>query len=178
PGNWDRADMGGTPQRLNITPASKLKIALEEIKKAADRIGWKTMLEADHHGPSGEVPLVFVEIGSGEEEWADQNAAAAMASAISASLSRNEIYETCLGFGGGHYPKSFTKLILDGSIAISHIAPKYVIDSIDETMFAHAIERSVEKISKVIILKDETNTAQKEKINGFATKLGLVVEMV
>ena len=182
PGNWDKADMGGSPRTLNVAAASKLKILLQEIKKEADKIGWNTTLEADHHGPTGKTPIIYAEIGSGEEEWADLGAASAMANAIMTSVKRiedkNETFETFFGVGGGHYPKTFTKMVLESEFACGHIAPKYAIDSMDEDMFRQAIEKNVEKISKVIVLKDETNRAQKDKIEGFCRKFGIVCEII
>lgn len=178
PGNWSDAEMGGNAKTLNIAAGSRLKILLQEIKKQADRIGWNTSLEADHHGPTGKVPIIFAEIGSGEEEWCDENAAEAMANAIMASFSSHETYETFFGVGGGHYPRAFTKLILEGELAVGHIAPKYVIDVMDEDMFKQAIEKNVENISKVLIVKEETNAVQKEKIKNFATKYGIKYELI
>lgn len=178
PGNWSAADMGGEPRTLNTAHASRLKTLLLGIKKEADGIGWKTSLEADHHGPTGKTPLIFAEIGSTEEEWKDWRAAQGMARAIAASIGRVERYESFFGIGGGHYPKTFNRMVLDGPLAIGHIAPKYVIDAMDEEMFRQGVERNVERISKVIVAKDETNLAQKEKIKGLAERSGIPCELV
>lgn len=178
PGNWDNAEMGGSPRTLNIAPASVLKIMLQELDKEARKIGWETSLEADHHGPTCKLPILFVEIGSGEREWADKTAADAVARAITAVMKREERFETFFGVGGGHYPKAFTKLTLQGELAVGHILPKYLIDTLDEDMFRQAIERSVEKVTKVIIAKDETNMSQKEKIKAMAEKFSIRCEMI
>ncbi len=178
PGNWGNADMGGSPRTLVPSPASRLKILMQEIKREADRIGWKSSLEADHHGPTGSTPMIFAEIGSGEAEWADNGAASAMARAIMASVRRDERFQTVLGIGGGHYPRLFTRLVLEGDVAVSHIAPKYVIDQIDEGMFRQAVQRSVEKVSKVVVAKDETNAGQKSRVSGFAERAGIPCEFI
>lgn len=178
PGNSGAADMGGSPRTLNIAPGSRLKILLQEIKKEADRIGWKTSLEADHHGPTGNVPMIFAEIGSGEEEWKDETAAKAMANAIAACIRRNEVFESFFGVGGGHYPKVFTKIALETPLAIGHIAPKYVIDSLDECMIRQAVEKNVEKITKILVIKDETNVAQKKRINELSKMIGVKCEFI
>ncbi len=178
PGNWGNADMGGSPRTLVPSPASRLKTLMQEIRKEADRIGWKASLEADHHGPTGNTPMIFAEIGSGEAEWADKGAAAAMARAIMASVRRDDAFETVFGVGGGHYPRLFTRMVLDGDAAVSHIAPKYVIDQIDEEMFTQAVQRSVEKVSKVVVAKDETNAGQKRRMAELSERAGIPCEFI
>ncbi|MFN7991907.1 MAG: D-aminoacyl-tRNA deacylase [Candidatus Micrarchaeia archaeon] len=176
PGNWGDAELGGRSRTLCVAAAGRLKILLQEIKKEADRIGWKCSLEADHHGPTGATPMIFAEIGSGEAEWNDPEAALAMANAIVASLSRDDRYQAVFGIGGGHYPKVFTRLMLETDLAIGHILPKYAIDNLDEEMFRQALEKTVEKVWKVLVVKDETNAAQKGRISELARKAGIDCE--
>ena len=178
PGNWKNADFGGEPRTLNIAAASRVKILAQEISKEAEKISWKFALEVDHHGPTCSVPIIFVEIGNGEEQWKDENAAAAMANAVSAAIRRNENYEAVFGAGGGHYAKDFTRIVLETELAVGHIAAKYVLDDLDEEMFMQGIEKNVEKISKVLILKKETNSSQKKKLFAFAEKAGVPYELV
>ena len=178
PGNWSHAEMGGEARTLNIAAASRLKILMQELKKEADRIGWESSLEADHHGPTCSVPILFVEIGNGEEQWTDKEAAGAVANAVMACSKRDERFEAVFGVGGGHYPRDFTKLAIESEFAVGHIAPKYAIESVDAEMFRQAIEKNVEKVTKVVISKDETNLAQKEKIKKLADDYGIPVELI
>ncbi len=181
PGNWADAGMGGTPRTLNVAPAGMLKILLQELKREGDGIGWPVSLEADHHGPTCEVPILFVEIGNGEAEWKDERAAEAVANAVATSLdrdARHETFETVFGVGGGHYSKTFTKLVLETPLAVGHILPKYAIEALDEGTFRQALERNVEKVAKVLVSRDETNAAQREKISALAEKYGVVVEKI
>jgi len=180
PGNWAHADMGGKPKTLNVAAAGKLKILLQELKGEGDRIGWPVTLEADHHGPTCDVPILFVEIGNGEMEWANADAAEAVANAVVKFLERDakgETFEAVFGVGGGHYSK-FTKVVLETGLAVGHIAPKYVLDELDEEMFRQAIGRNVENVAKVLVLKDETNVNQRQKIKEMASGLGLAVEEI
>jgi D-aminoacyl-tRNA deacylase len=119
-----------------------------------------------------------VEIGSSEEEWNDSQAAEAIAKSLVASMKRDEVYETVFGIGGGHYAKDFTKLVIEEEVAVAHMAPKYALDELDEQMFRQAIERNVEKISKIIILKKETNSSQKKKVIAFAESFGIDYELI
>jgi D-aminoacyl-tRNA deacylase len=181
PGNWNEAGMGGDPRTLNIAAASMLKILIQELKKEGDRIGWPVSLEADHHGPTCRAPILFVEIGNGEDEWRDELATEAVANAVAAGLDRyakGERFETVFGVGGGHYPRMFTKLVLETPLAVGHILPKYAIESLGEDTFRQAIEKNIEKVAKVLIAKEETNAGQKEKIKLFAEKTGMDWEMI
>jgi D-aminoacyl-tRNA deacylase len=178
PGNWAAAEMGGEPRALNIAPASALKTLLRELKREGDRIGWPVSLEADHHGPLSKAPILFVEIGNGEEQWADGESAAAVANAGSAAVSKHETFETVFAVGGGHYPRTFTRLVLESELAVGHICPKYAIESLAEDTFSQAIEKNVEKVSRVLIAKDETNAPQKEKIRKLCGDFGMECAMV
>ncbi len=178
PGNWDKAEMGGKERTLNIAAASRLKIIARHMKEEADRIGWEFTLETDHHGPTCNIPIIFVEIGNGEEEWNDMDAAEAVAGAVAASLEEKEEYETVFGVGGGHYSREFTKLVLETELAVGHIAPKYAIDSLEEDTFRQAIEKNAEKVSKVLISKKETNSSQKNKIISLAGKFRIPYEFI
>jgi len=181
PGNWGSADMGGKPRTLNIAAAGKLKILLQELAAEAKRIGWPVSLEVDHHGPTCGVPILFVEIGNGETEWKDEKAAGAVANAVARMLerdSKHETFETVFGVGGGHYSKTFTKVMLESDYAVGHIVPKYAIEALDGEMFKQAIEKNVEKVSKVLISRDETNAPQREKIEKMAAEIGLPCERI
>ena len=178
PGNWGKAEMGGESEKLNIAAGSRLKILFQEIAKEAERVGWKSSIEADHHGPTCEVPIIFVEIGTTETEWRDEEAGKAIANAVVRGMKRNETYETVFGVGGGHYPRLFTRLELESALAFGHMLPKYSVDTLTEDMFRQAIVRNAEKVAKVIISKDEVNARQREKIIGLCGKFGVKYELM
>ena len=168
PGNWGEAGLGGEPRTLNTAYGSRIK----EFVKATHGKGWPVFMEADHHGPTIDKPIIFVEIGSSEKEWPDKEAAKIVAEGTLAMIKSNKTYESVLGIGGGHYAKKFTGFILETEYAVGHIAPKYVIDNLDFDMFKQAIGKNIEPIKKVVVLKEETNLRQKEKIQEFAEKAG------
>jgi len=166
PGNWGGAGLGGEPNTLNIAYGSRIK----EFIKSTYGKGWPVFMEADHHGPTIDKPIIFVEIGSTEKEWIDKKAAKIVAEGTLAMIKSNKTYESILGIGGGHYTKRFTEFILETEYAVGHIAPKYVIDNLDFGIFKQAIEKNVETVKKVVLLKEETNARQKEKIREFSEK--------
>lgn len=178
PGNWGEAKFGGKPRSLNIAWGSRLKSMMIELKRANEGLDWPLSMETDHHGPTCDVPIMFVEIGSAEEQWKDEQAAGVVAEAVSRFIDDDRGYECAFGIGGGHYNREFTKLLLESDMAIGHVAPKYAIDGLDEEMFRQAIERNVERISKAIVLKDGTNAEQKRKAKELAASFGIACELI
>ncbi len=178
PGNWGEAKMGGSPRTLNIAPASLMKILIRNVARQNSSLGWPVFLEADHHGPTSRVPMVFVEIGSTEEEWKNRDAAAAVAEAVLSSLGDSTKYDAVFGVGGGHYSREFTKLALESEFAVGHIAPKYALENLDRELFRQAIEKNVERVKKVMIAKKATNSTQKKRAIALAENAGISYEFI
>lgn len=183
PGNWDKADMGGEARTLNIAHGALLKTIVRELGRANDKhgLGWPVSVEADHHGPTAKVPIIFVEIGSTEKEWKNGTAAMVVAEAVNEAMKRHGDGkpETVFGVGGGHYSREFTEMILkDDSFAVGHICPKYAIDKLDDDTFRQALEKNVDPVKRVLALKDGTNAAQKEKVKKLCGKFGASYEEV
>jgi len=200
PGNWGEAGMGGEPRTLNIAHGMLLKKIIRELDIANKRhgLGWPVRIEADHHGPTCDVPIIFVEIGSTEKEWKNEKAGAVVADAVSNALrvmrdtmepaapssrspsdfrTGNPKPETVFGVGGGHYAKEFTELELGrADVCIGHICPKYAIESLAEDTFRQAIEKNTEPVRRVLVLKDGTNAEQKEKVRGLCESFGVEYE--
>jgi D-aminoacyl-tRNA deacylase len=147
PGNWGKADLGGKNSTLCIAPAIALKLALQTLYFDRDRFGlsdWACGLEVTHHGPFiGSTPVLFIEIGSSKQEWQHLPAAQLVARSIIAVVQHAmKSYPVVLGFGGPHYCPAFTRLSLETSYAVGHIVPKYHLDTLNEKLLQHAIERS------------------------------------
>ncbi|HEX5186316.1 MAG TPA: D-aminoacyl-tRNA deacylase, partial [Nitrososphaeraceae archaeon] len=68
-----------------------------------------------------------------------------------------------IGLGGNHYGSKFNKLILDTDYGIGHIANKYNLINIDNSMLNQMILRSYEKVYYIIIDKKGLGN-EKEKI--------------
>ncbi len=137
PGNWTpEALYGGSPEQLSVAEPRLIKAALQTLKARRDATGieYEVSLEVTHHGPTAmDSPVVFVEIGSGPEQWSDPSAADVTARAIldTVALKYPDSWVPCVGFGGGHYPPRFTEIMLSTQYAVGHIMPKYVTDNIN-----------------------------------------------
>lgn len=70
PGNLAEAELGGIPRRVSISPASAMRDALLEMATAKEEMGLKyeVSYECTHHGPSLDVPTMFVELGSSPKQ--------------------------------------------------------------------------------------------------------------
>ncbi len=178
PGNWADADMGGMPRTLNISYGSKMKTVLMNIERIVKMRGlddvWDVRMEVDHHGPTLDHPIMFVEIGSTIAEWNDPVAVRVVGDAIVASLDDDSTYTNVVGYGGGHYAPRFTKheLLEDGP-AYAHLCPKYVFDRIDYSMFKQAIEKSVEPVERIEVEKKGLTSGQKKRVREWCELYGI-----
>lgn len=151
PGNFSKAKYGGEDGTLSISNALMQSECLRKLFKLNKDNKWnyKVTLEVTHHGPSLEVPCLFVEIGSGPEQWNHKGTCSGIAS-VSLSLIKdykkimNSTKTIGIGVGGPHYAPNFTRRLLkDKSIAIGHICPKYALKSLNKEMFKQMIDKTV-----------------------------------
>jgi len=179
-GNWGgEARLGGKPRSLSPVPALKLKQAVGELARAAEKIGWPVAMEATHHGPLLNTPLLFMEVGSSEMEWGDRGAAEAVAEAITrvVSLSPSDA-EPVLGIGGGHYCPAFTKLQLEGKWAVGHVLQKHAVDEVDEGTLRQAVEKTFPRAQRALIDWKGVSSQQRKRAIALCEKIGLPFERV
>ena len=120
-GNWGSADFGGKERTLNIACPAKLKVALMKMKELSGAsLRWDVCMEVDHHGPTLETPVFFIEIGSTEKEWGIPEAGEIVSRAIMAAVESREEFPAYVGFGGTHYTSKFTPIVLNSEKAIGH----------------------------------------------------------
>jgi D-aminoacyl-tRNA deacylase len=155
PGNFGNAELGGLPRKLSVSPASAMQNALKALmyRKEALNLGYEVSFECTHHGPSLNVPTMFVELGSSAAQWSDLKAAEAVAhSAISAIANFSApTISAVLGIGGTHYNQKFTLMALMGEAAFGHMIPKYAISLVDAEMLSQCVERTLEKVPLAIL---------------------------
>ena len=146
PGNpTSRADLGGNPKSLSFTDPPRLRAALLAMDEAREtkRLNYAVTIEATHHGPTElGVPTLFVEIGSGEEQWNDPEAAACAGQAIWTAATSPSKGKVAVGFGGGHYSNKHCAAIRKEGYAFSHILSKYFFDEYDENIVRMAFTRT------------------------------------
>jgi D-aminoacyl-tRNA deacylase len=136
PGNFDKSQYGGKDKELCYTNPILLKRAFQDLNALGKDSGYSITLEATHHGPLIRKPVLFIEIGSKEEEWKDSLAGEVIARTIMKALteSGDRKYDVALGFGGTHYCAAFNRIESGTEVAMGHICPKHSIGHLDEKM--------------------------------------------
>lgn len=151
PGNWDNAEMGGMNRRLCIASPFYLKEGFKLLEKN-NNIDFDVTLEVTHHGPYLDKPCMFIEIGSGEQEWKNKDAANVIAKTIIELVSKEKKnYVNVIGIGGTHYGTNFNKIMSRTEIAVSHICPKYMLEVLSTVMIKQAIDRTDGKIDYILL---------------------------
>jgi D-aminoacyl-tRNA deacylase len=156
-GNFADADLGGLPQTVSISAATLMSTTLRKLVFFQQKLGlssYEVSFEVTHHGPSLDVPTMFVELGSSMPQWTDSKAAYAVACATISALGTfesNPAQNAVIGIGGTHYNKKFTQMALNGHAVFGHMIPKYAVANVDVSMLKHCVERSLEKVSEVLL---------------------------
>ncbi|VVB58798.1 D-aminoacyl-tRNA deacylase [Candidatus Anstonella stagnisolia] len=175
PGNWGNADLGGVPRTLNICAPSAMKNILCKMNELSQKseLKWPVSLEVDHHGPTLSSPILFAEIGSGEEEWANEVAGEIVADAIMDGLASEKEFPAYLGFGGMHYASKFNGYEVGGSIALSHILPKYHAASFEREMLAQALEKCTQKAEGALVDWKGLGGEERQKVISILEEAGV-----
>lgn len=138
-GNFGAAEYGGKDgqfARACPNAHSAVVAALAEHAPAEYEVG----IECTHHGPT-EVgaPSMFVEVGSAEPQWADPDAARAVARAIldirgvaADAPAENGHQRHLVGFGGGHYAPRFERVVRETDWRVGHIGADWSMAALDD----------------------------------------------
>jgi D-aminoacyl-tRNA deacylase len=178
PGNLAEAKLGGKPRTVSVAPAAAMKNALSEMAKLRDERGldYEVSYECTHHGPSLDVPAMFVEVGSSPKQWKDTKAAEVVADAAVAAVSECPNCSVALGIGGPHYNKKFTKLALSTRWAFGHMIPKYALPEVDAEIIRQCVERTVGTVDSAVLDWKGIKGEHKPKIVAALDSLGLPSE--
>jgi D-aminoacyl-tRNA deacylase len=169
-GNLREAELGGSPRSLPPAAPAMMQAVLREIFVNRPA-GYRVSYEVTHHGPTDLViPSFFVEIGSTEKEWGDEEAGCAIARGILDATPADAI--PLVGFGGNHYAARQTQIALSSRGAFGHIAHSREVGSLTETMVRMMVEKSGAEaayIDRKAVLKDELHA-----ITGLLDTLGII----
>ncbi|WP_330631105.1 D-aminoacyl-tRNA deacylase [Halocatena halophila] len=129
-GNLGPAEYGGTDGSLARTGPNAIAHALAALDRHAPT-SYETGLEGTHHGPSElSTPAIFIELGSGPEQWEDLSGARAVASAILDLRGvEPDTDRAIVGFGGGHYVPRFERIVRETDWAVGHIAVDWALEA-------------------------------------------------
>lgn len=174
PGNVAGAEYGGNPRSVPAAAPAALRHVYHALRDSAPA-GYEVGIECTHHGPSDVgAPCLFVEVGSGPEQWADETAARAIADAVyglrSADLGRSE--HILLGIGGGHYAPRFERLLRETGWRVGHIAPDWALDELtDEATTRTVLDRLFSASGARLALLDGEGKALAELVDALGYRV-------
>jgi len=155
-GNPGPAEFGGDPESF----ARAAPNALAELLRAFDDHapdGYGVAMECTHHGPTDlDVPSLFVELGSTDEQWDDPAGARAVARAVLDCRGVDaERDRQLVGFGGGHYARRFERVVRETDWAVGHVLADWALDDMAHPREATAvIDRAFERSGAARALVD------------------------
>ncbi|KCZ71219.1 hypothetical protein ANME2D_03254 [Candidatus Methanoperedens nitroreducens] len=171
-GNLNDAKFGGMRRQLAVAAPQAVRSLFRSLKVLGENEEYEVTLECTHHGPSDlEVPSVFIEIGSNEQQWVDEVAGKIVANAI--LMLKDNDSPVAVGFGGTHYAPRQTALLLETGITFGHIFPGHVLDELDESMIRQAFMKS--KADFAYFDRKSMRAEQREKLGTMIEGMGFEV---
>lgn len=161
-GNFGPAEYGGDPGTLSRACPGAQTAVLDALETHAPD-DYQVGIECTHHGPTAVgAPSMFVELGSGEPQWADPDGARAVARAVldlagvtadnwDAAAEDGSEHDRpprqLVGFGGGHYAPRFERIVSETPWAVGHIGSDWALDAMgspaeNRDVVRQAFERS------------------------------------
>lgn len=180
PGNLGEAEFGGIPRKVSVSPANAMRDALKTLMKFKQemRLEFEVSYECTHHGPSLDVPAMFVELGSSIKQWNDPRAAEAVAHAAIEAISKfgDSKASAVLGIGGTHYNAKFTRMALESGLAFAHMIPKYAIPFVDSELLKQCVEKTLERVECAILDWKGIKGEHKQPLIRMLDEIGLPCE--
>lgn len=156
PGNFGVAEFGGLPGTVSVAPGLAMQSALKTLFRQNEllHLGYDVSYECTHHGPSLNVPSMFVELGSSSVQWEDTQAASAVAYAALEAIATFEVnasFPSVIGVGGTHYNQKFTKMSLSGEAVFGHMFAKYAASLFSVEMLRQCIKKTLENVVLAVL---------------------------
>jgi len=171
PGNFGKAELGGESKKL-CRSSRYLKDGFLLLKKYNKNSKFEVSVEAVHHGPYLDKEVMFIELGSTEKEWENEEEGKVIAKVIEELLKKVKKYKTVIVLGGGHYNVVGNKILEKSEFDISFICPKHYLEELDEEMMEQMLEKSHNKV-EMIVLDYKGLGKSKRKVLDLLEKMGL-----
>lgn len=174
PGNYSKAEFGGSEKTLCTAPANLLKRMYINLDRLNDT-DFAVTLEATHHGPKIDTSVMFIEIGSTEKEWSLPEPAKIISKTVVETILEEgkKDYQVAIGFGGNHYCSGFNNIEKDSNIAMSHICPKHAVENITKEMVQEMIKKTSEDVNFALIDWKGLNSEQRQKVITLLNQLNI-----
>ncbi len=182
PGNFDAAELGGLPRKISVSPATAMRNALKALLlfKEGMKLDYEVSYECTHHGPSLDVPAMFVELGSSPKQWRDSKAAEAVAHAAMSAIGKFDVSEktAVLGIGGTHYNQRFTRMALKDEAVFGHMIPKYAVSCVGAEMLRQCVEKTLERVECALLDWKGIKSVDKPQLLKALEEIGLPYKKV
>ena len=143
-GNFGPAEYGGAYRDLARAAPNAHSHVLDALAEHAPA-GYEVGMECTHHGPTDVgVPSMFVEVGSGPDQWDDPDAAEAAARAILdlRGTAPDAVREDgggsarrhLVGFDGNHYVPRFERVVRETDWAVGHVAADWGLEELGDPL--------------------------------------------
>jgi D-aminoacyl-tRNA deacylase len=176
-GNFGNAELGGLPRKLSVCPAAAMVTALKALAKlkAEMQLPYEVSFECTHHGPTLDVPTMFVELGSSPQQWLDTKAAAAVAAAATEAITKFQPTKqpAAIGIGGQHYPQRFTQMALNDEAIFGHMIPKYALQYVNAEMLLQCVRQTLEPATTAVLEWKGIPSSNKQPILGALEQINL-----
>ncbi|MFB6153871.1 MAG: D-aminoacyl-tRNA deacylase [Halodesulfurarchaeum sp.] len=132
-GNFGKAEYGGASRELARACPGALRDVIGALDENAP-VKYDIAMECTHHGPTDYgAPAMYVELGSGPDEWNDTAGADAVASSILALEGVSPTADrTLVAFGGNHYAPRATRILRETEFAVGHVAADWSLDALGD----------------------------------------------
>ena len=128
---------GGSAPPPSTRLATWWKMLLERTRENKDVEGFDVSLEVTHHGPTLDVPCLFIEVGSTEATWGHHGAAAVLAGIMKDGLLNEDenVWDptvhagqlVVVTLGGGHYAPRANQLAALEGVWLGHMLATYAL---------------------------------------------------
>lgn len=177
--------LGGNPYELAHASSSALKIA-SNFLSSNPLENFPFFMEATHHGPTAlRAPVLFLEIGSTDKEYADERAGKLISDCMMEVCNKwigdkkaHPEAKTAIGFGGTHYCSKFGKMELEGKYEFAYVCSKHYLEEISPIILRQAMEKSDVGLDVALMEKKSMNVLLREKLISAITEAGLSFEFV
>ncbi len=172
---------GGNPEQLSFVDPPRIKEALRTLRDESVKKGLQieVSMEATHHGPTSfEIPVLFIEIGSGPHEWSDPTLGEVAAKAVISAASAVQPSESnAVGFGGTHYSAKHTRICLESKLAVGHIISRHSFDgSVSNTTIRQAFDKTVGGCKTAVVDWKGLNGKQRQDLLALLGRWNIEVE--
>ncbi len=175
-GNWNKNELGGNERELAITPVV-LKHAIFQELYAQNTSDFEVVHECTHHGPSVQIPSVFVEIGSTHVEWSNTDCGKFVARCLllvfqSYCGEKTTLKPVVTLFGGTHTCSNILRLCKEDKVLLAHGCANYAILDLTAEIIQKALDKTT--LPTQIVIDYKSLDAQKrQKLLGLLDLLGL-----